>query len=1741
MSPILDKKGKKGKESKEMRRSRTVSSGASEGGSKFNLKLERVSSPGNKTLSAAGAGLKWLFMRKKPSKSLKEFNGSSSTSFVNPIPIVAASVAGSHTPGFVISPTEDEMQEKLSDDARDFQAGSRNPSPRTQQVEHQPQYQRVVTVPRTLPQERISYGYAQNPHLQNFQLHGTAPPYPGKKLIFRPSTYAHPPRHFSHSPPDGMSYHHPPSPRIPPPHYQQIRNDAYPPPPRLLSRPSGQTPQSINHPHHHQPPPPRSQNCPQQPRHFYNNNRGSFPPTNFPSHRPNHFLPQPGSGFVNNNNYHHYLLPNKTLPPQVQYLQPPVPKPRKSLILRQNNDATSYENQGNNFPEQNGPRWIISSSEHHKLGPPHLIANQRHTSNSCVNLTSYGYTNGENEDVVIRKYSSQSRLSSCNSRSDFGSSSSIPWFRWFASRLEKEGQTKGLHSTETSVKSDGSNTHCIRCNKKLPTTSKGLKWMITAPVACSVCALKVCKTCAVWDQSKNSYSCGHCHPPKLLLRSIDKRKNFWFDNISLGVEPGTNFATAERDKVTENVREHLERIVESHVDEGIDAVSLARIFDHPQYDLVFHRFHEELSDALVNLSYSLKLAIENKPMPMNDTTSATSAHTVLTDLLGDIKEVTMELPLMEPMNKTEAAVVMSQNFAKSVQPSYEDLVATAVINKAITNGQKLRRKADSPMSLVDSAVQTDSEMSEGSDLQNSHRRQYKDVRGWVTNLEKTPHQQHPNISDDDLSMGTSSSNWSNEGNIKGNQQVVIEEQVEEITTTYESDSDISRHPPSRNKKGRKTARQRNSELANNTIIQDDTLLGDIDLNHFDSKVSFPEGGVDIIPRSKINADDNDEDAVEESAAGILVSQISEWEQNWLFKRRKQLLRRRNLMAEAVPMLVPNPNDDGIEPYIGDDKISDLSDLSDHVNDNDDNNNSDLDSSADEGEPSEIVEQEIVHNPVVDVALQMPPAAVKVLKPEENETISLNQQTAPLPQSSIITSKRASEAPHRLSNSSISSRDSASVGRSIELDMASRRSSSSSVSKSAAPKPKKIASRPIDSVKLVREPSDINVKVGKTARFECIVTEDSPEFSVAWFFGGHLISSSEGKSWVYSSGKDKHYLYIYDCQEKDAGKYDVSLFDFKGNETKVTYKLIVEGTQKNKPQPPNFTVLDDIIHTDKADSVVSIPFEITGHPEPYLQVFRNDVEISKLSHVLLEDKGAGQWNLDLRKKETDFPVFGEYVAVAKNSQGQTRVTFMIQETDGILNLEKKAIMKQEVVNSTPQRKSPEPTVPRPASLDSEDSSNGETMREQYHTLNRNQTMVREDYEAGLSESYRNTDPATMTVAEKEKLKWMNPVNLPNNPYAPENLAKRIRQRESNFHLPTSGSSGDIAATSSDDEKNPVMERKQNMSQFSRDYYVHGAPSQPSRLKSTTGPNFGSSRSLSLTSNSSREGSKEKESITSLEKHSNSDILGEKATISIVPSRSPVPQKRISQNGNASTTSNGKLATEKSTIEVATKKNFLGPERTPSPQVTTSRTPSPRPRRYNSDLGGSARREGVEPKVIQLPSVKRLAQQFQASDDKVQILEPKPSNGHQQHKAMFQPREQKSYQQVHSLTARSVSRQFREGLKQAQPHTADINIKLKTQVVPIVEKQLNNNNSNNKEAKLSEFQQNYNYDNFTSDDIINDSSREGSIECDTNTGDLCSKKPGSSSNILARAAFWDKRVEEGIIDDSIVIQEFPKMEI
>lgn len=75
--------------------------------------------------------------------------------------------------------------------------------------------------------------------------------------------------------------------------------------------------------------------------------------------------------------------------------------------------------------------------------------------------------------------------------------------------------------------------------------------------------------------------------------------------------------------------------------------------------------------------------------------------------------------------------------------------------------------------------------------------------------------------------------------------------MEEITTTYESDSDVSRSPPVRNRKHRRSGRHQratNNEVQGTAVKNDDPLFG-VDIENFDKRVPFPEGGVDIITRN----------------------------------------------------------------------------------------------------------------------------------------------------------------------------------------------------------------------------------------------------------------------------------------------------------------------------------------------------------------------------------------------------------------------------------------------------------------------------------------------------------------------------------------------------------------------------------------------------------------------------------------------------------------------------------------------------------------------------------------------------------------------------------------------------------------------------------------------------------------------------------------------------------------------------
>lgn len=50
--------------------------------------------------------------------------------------------------------------------------------------------------------------------------------------------------------------------------------------------------------------------------------------------------------------------------------------------------------------------------------------------------------------------------------------------------------------------------------------------------------------------------------------------------------------------------------------------------------------------------------------------------------------------------------------------------------------------------------------------------------------------------------------------------------------------------------------------------------------------------------------------------------------------------------------------------------------------------------------------------------------------------------------------------------------------------------------------------------------------------------------------------------------------------------------------------------------------------------------------------------------MVEDTGNGNWTVKISQKDTNYPVDGEYVAIAKNKGGMTKVTFQLQYGDGV---------------------------------------------------------------------------------------------------------------------------------------------------------------------------------------------------------------------------------------------------------------------------------------------------------------------------------------------------------------------------------------------------------------------------------------------------------------------------------------------
>ncbi|KAK9307255.1 hypothetical protein QLX08_002294 [Tetragonisca angustula] len=376
-------------------------------------------------------------------------------------------------------------------------------------------------------------------------------------------------------------------------------------------------------------------------------------------------------------------------------------------------------------------------------------------------------------------------------------------------------------------------------------------------VRCEDCGRKSCrKGCSRWDPSDNAWHCLFCRQRRYWLKKngvetfgelIDEKDlHRYFDTAKsrvyvAGVEnaatsSGEGLAAQRKEANTmETVRDFVEKIVVGLIG-NLDDAPIHRLYDH--------------------LSY--------KP----STDSPTMAHTALREIVERAVEEARKLPGLGGSGDTGKAPE-ARNVAGH---SYEDVLATAILNKVIEKFQKEQVDGNSNV-LPGKPVSTKCALSE------SEAGLDEGVEEGCSSLEP--------LSQDDCSSDCSASCSRRVRNQPEPLSLTIEERIEEVTTTYASDDDHR---------------------------ENDVLP--IKNAH---RVPFPELGMDIIDPSQ-ESDSQDEPDTPRAHIG-LVSPIESWEENWLFQRKRV-----QSQADPVAMLVPNPSAD-FKALIGDKDAEDTSDLS----------------------------------------------------------------------------------------------------------------------------------------------------------------------------------------------------------------------------------------------------------------------------------------------------------------------------------------------------------------------------------------------------------------------------------------------------------------------------------------------------------------------------------------------------------------------------------------------------------------------------------------------------------------------------------------------------------------------------------------------------------------------------------------------------------------------------------------------
>ncbi|XP_011170054.2 uncharacterized protein LOC105203022 isoform X5 [Solenopsis invicta] len=421
-------------------------------------------------------------------------------------------------------------------------------------------------------------------------------------------------------------------------------------------------------------------------------------------------------------------------------------------------------------------------------------------------------------------------------------------------------------------------------------------------VRCSDCGARSCrKACSRWDTSDNAWHCIFCHQQRSWLKRNDK----WFENfggtaneeeelhgyfgaakshIHVAGHAGaiSNVEQIQEDReerrMVHAVRNFVEKIVDGLV-ENVDDTPIDRLYEDSEYDKFLEEHRPPLAAALARLATCLKASLTNKP----STDPPAMAHAALREIVERAVEEARKLP---GLNASEDAEHPREGRAVA-NNSYEDLLATAILNKVIEKYQ--RERIDGNSNVLND---TDSPKAKYTANESEHGLE-EDAASYASDpLE--------------CNGGHSASIRQNEDRRKP-VSFTMEERIEEVTTITSDDD----------------------ELRDNGVLEFGCTR----------RVPFPEYGMDIVdpPRelpspSPSSSDSSDLNHNEYPPVRTkrhatdhtmdIVSPIESWEDNWLFQKK----RISRSQPDPVAMLVPSSNA-YYKALIGDRDAEDTSDLS----------------------------------------------------------------------------------------------------------------------------------------------------------------------------------------------------------------------------------------------------------------------------------------------------------------------------------------------------------------------------------------------------------------------------------------------------------------------------------------------------------------------------------------------------------------------------------------------------------------------------------------------------------------------------------------------------------------------------------------------------------------------------------------------------------------------------------------------